>query len=148
MAEVLKSLDPRQRNAFKLARTSAKGVLRRRMRLFRLLRDAYRKLARNEDALTRVRGDLLHLLRMARAWARKEYRAVPWRTMLYVVAAIIYFVNPVDLIPDALVGLGFLDDAAVISAVVRALQSDIQKYLSWEAAAAASDVEDDLEMAA
>ena len=41
-------------------------------------------------------------------------------------AALAYFVLPVDAIPDVLVGIGFTDDAAVIAAVIATLSSHIR----------------------
>lgn len=72
------------------------------------------------------------LLRLVQAWARGEYRAIPWRSLLYGVAALVYFVNPADLIPDVVVGLGLVDDVAVVAAVARMLQSDLERFRLWE----------------
>ncbi len=121
-----------QNPAFALARRAAVRVMRRRARLFRLVRSAYARLARHEQALAWIRDDLRTLLRLARTWARREYRAVPWRSVLYAVAALLYFVNPVDLIPDALAGIGFVDDVAVVGAVVRAIRADLERFRRWE----------------
>ena len=59
-------------------------------------------------------------------------RTLPWRSAFYSVAALIYFLNPVDLIPDALIGIGFIDDVAVIGAVVNAIRKDLDGFVSWE----------------
>lgn len=126
-------LSQRQREAFAGARRAAEQVVQRRTRLLRLTRSAYVKLLGNQKPLARVRDDLHTLIRLARAWAKKEYRSIPWRSLIYAVAAIVYFVNPVDLIPDVLVGIGFIDDAAVIGAVVRALHNDLRDFEAWEA---------------
>jgi uncharacterized membrane protein YkvA (DUF1232 family) len=125
-------LSTRQRRAFKFAENAARQVLRKRFKVLRLTRDAYAKLSRNESSLSRAADDLRVMLRMTRAWARKEYQAVPWRVILCVVAAMIYFVNPADLIPDVLTGLGFVDDAAVIGAVVRSINSELNAFRNWE----------------
>lgn len=128
----LTDLSPRQRKGLRVARRAAARVVRRRARLFKIARRGYVKLRRHPDALSDVQSDLFALLRLARAWAKKEYRGVPWRTLLYVASALIYFVNPADVIPDALVGIGFVDDIAVVSAIVRAVQRDLDRFLSWE----------------
>ncbi|WGM32817.1 YkvA family protein [Brevundimonas sp. NIBR11] len=41
--------------------------------------------------------------------------------------ALAYFVMPVDAIPDVLAGIGFTDDAAVITAVIATLGANIRK---------------------
>jgi uncharacterized membrane protein YkvA (DUF1232 family) len=44
--------------------------------------------------------------------------ATPMRVRGMLLAAIAYFILPIDLIPDMIAGLGFADDAALITAVV------------------------------
>ena len=43
-------------------------------------------------------------------------------------AAVVYFVNPLDLVPDFLPLLGFVDDAAVIGFVVESLREEMRRY--------------------
>jgi len=59
------------------------------------------------------------MLRLIRAYSKGEYRGVPDSTLVVIVAAIIYLINPLDVIPDALPALGFLDDATVLALSVR-----------------------------
>jgi uncharacterized membrane protein YkvA (DUF1232 family) len=49
-----------------------------------------------------------------------------------IAGAVVYFVAPLDLIPDALIGIGFVDDVAVISAVVRAVRDELDRFQAWE----------------
>ncbi|KWX78653.1 hypothetical protein AML91_04670 [Paenibacillus jilunlii] len=39
--------------------------------------------------------------------------------------ALAYFISPIDAIPDALIGLGLTDDAAIIAAGVRAIAGQV-----------------------
>ena len=48
-----------------------------------------------------------------------------------VTASIIYFLTPFDIIPDFIVGLGFIDDLSIISYTFRQVQTDIDKYQVW-----------------
>lgn len=50
---------------------------------------------------------------------------------MLVIAAIIYFVSPIDFMPDMLPG-GFIDDAAVIAYVVTQIKADLDNFLAWE----------------
>lgn len=131
------ALTGKQRSAFGIAKKAALGVIKRRFRVLSLARDAYIKLRKNEDALENVKGDLRTLTRYAKAWAKQEYRAVPWKSLLYAVAALIYFVNPIDLVPDAILGLGFVDDVAVIGFVANAIRQDLSDFKVWEKGEAA-----------
>jgi uncharacterized membrane protein YkvA (DUF1232 family) len=97
-----------------------------------LIERAQRKVAYYDGALTAFFDELMLLLRMLRAYIAGTYRAMPWQTLVLICAALVYFVLPTDLIPDALFHAGFLDDAAVIAWTLRALQSDIERYREWE----------------
>jgi uncharacterized membrane protein YkvA (DUF1232 family) len=70
--------------------------------------------------------------RLIRAYATGQYREVEWKTVLYIIAALIYFINPIDLIPDMLPMTGFTDDFGVLLWVYNAVGSEIKKFLSWE----------------
>lgn len=115
-----------------MSRRAAAFVLRRRFRVLQLLKRAYLKLGVHDDAMGQVRDDFSTMMRMTRAWALREYRNVPWKSLVYVVGAILYFVNPADVIPDVLGGIGFIDDAAVAAAVVRAIQDQLDAFRQWE----------------
>lgn len=120
------------RKSLRRAWKAARHVLKKRLRVLGLVHQAYDKLAENEDALGRIRRDLVGMLRLISAWASREYQRVPWRSVLYAVAAVIYLLNPADAIPDALLGIGFVDDIAVITAVAKAIQKDLEQFRAWE----------------
>jgi uncharacterized membrane protein YkvA (DUF1232 family) len=48
------------------------------------------------------------------------------------VAAIIYFLTPFDLIPDGVPVFGLMDDAAVIGCVARANLTALSNFRKWE----------------
>jgi len=75
------------------------------------------------------------MLRLIRAYSQGNYRDVPESTLVVIVAAIIYVVNPLDVIPDALPALGFLDDATVLALAVRRARQTLDDFMTWETAA-------------
>lgn len=84
-----------------------------------------------------VQGQLIKekfsiLGRLARAYALGRYRAVPWKAMLILLGAVIYFINPLDLIPDLIPMAGLTDDFAVLLWVYNALGAEVDKFLAWE----------------
>jgi len=117
---------------FTRARDKAQRLLAEPGRVQPLLQAAAAKAKAYRGRLDVVRTDLALMLRLVRAWAVGGYRGLPWRTLLAVVAALLYFVNPVDLIPDWIQGAGFIDDAAVISLVARAVREDLNRFHVWE----------------
>lgn len=77
--------------------------------------------------------NLKALFRMMQAYVRREYTSVPWGSIVMVVVAIIYFVSPLDLVPDWIPLGGFIDDAAVIGFVINQIKNDLGAFLKWEA---------------
>lgn len=75
------------------------------------------------------------MLRLIRAYSDGKYRDVPESTLVVMVAAIVYLVNPLDVIPDALPALGYLDDATVVALAVRRSQETLDRFMAWEISA-------------
>jgi len=72
------------------------------------------------------------LVRMVKSYASKEYREVPWQTIVMSVTALLYFVSPLDAIADFIPFLGFADDLAIITAVLASISGDIDSFTRWE----------------
>ena len=68
---------------------------------------------------------------LIRNYIKKEYTEVPLGTILAVLSALIYIVSPVDVIPDVVPGIGYLDDAAVVAACWKLVESDVKEYAEW-----------------
>src|SRR5688572_25824908 len=73
------------------------------------------------------------MLRLMRAYYKGTYREIPWGTMALIIAAVAYVVNPLDLIPDILLGVGFLDDASIIAFALRSVKDSLDDFMQWEA---------------
>ena len=69
---------------------------------------------------------------LRRSVSAGRYRGVPVKTMLLLIAAVIYFVNPLDLIPDLVPLAGFTDDFAILLWVYNSMGSEIDKFIAWE----------------
>jgi uncharacterized membrane protein YkvA (DUF1232 family) len=102
-------------------------------RLPGLLRAVADKGERNAR-FARVRDDLNLLLGLCAAWWRGEYRAVGRQALLSVVAALLYFLAPLDMVPDWLPGAGLLDDLAVLAWVMRTWAAELNAYRAWREA--------------
>jgi uncharacterized membrane protein YkvA (DUF1232 family) len=101
----------------------------------KLLEDAVKKtkgFEKNRGPLGEVWSYLTALFRLLKTYIRKEYRDIPWASIVLVTVGIIYFVSPVDLISDALPGIGLIDDAGVIAFVVAQIKADLDNFLAWE----------------
>jgi uncharacterized membrane protein YkvA (DUF1232 family) len=117
------------------AKEEAARVATDKQRASSLLGEAMRKAEQQESRLKNIWGDLQTLFRLVRAWVKGAYREVPWKTIVLAIAAILYFLDPLDMIPDAILGIGYLDDATVIAWVVRSIKKDMDRFAEWERAA-------------
>lgn len=84
------------------------------------------------DAFGDYLGDLKALTRMAKAWVSRRYTQVNKQTILYTIVAVIYFVTPTDFVPDFILGLGFVDDLAVLTWVLGNIKNDLEDFKKWE----------------
>src|SRR5512144_1791918 len=69
---------------------------------------------------------------LVRDWRAGKYRQALYGTIAAAVFALIYVVNPFDIIPDVLPFIGAVDDAAVIGACLMLVERDLKKYRSWK----------------
>lgn len=70
--------------------------------------------------------------RLIKAYALGQYREIPWKTILIIIAAVIYFVNPIDLVPDLIPIAGLTDDFGILLYVYNAVSKEVNKFLEWE----------------
>ena len=75
---------------------------------------------------------VLLMAEIVKAYIKKEYTKIPKRSIVAIVSAIIYFVNPFDLIPDVIPGVGHIDDLSVILVCWKMISKDIDEYLVWK----------------
>lgn len=94
---------------------------------------ALAKAQSKRGALAAVFNQLSDLIRLVKAWATRRYRTIPWRSASLIIAGLLYFVSPLDALPDFIPGLGFLDDAFIITWLMRAVRQELEKFRAWEA---------------
>lgn len=116
---------------FEQAMLKAESYIGRKENLSLLIEKASRKAQRYYEFLLAPWESLQIFLRMIRAWVAGKYRT-PAESVLMVVAAVLYFVSPLDLIPDGIPVFGLIDDAGVIGCVARANLAAISNFRKWE----------------
>lgn len=87
--------------------------------------------ARKGPRLGQLREDVKLLQSLCLAWWRGEYRAISPKALVTVVAGLLYFVSPIDAIPDWLLGVGFLDDIAVLGWVLKTVADELARFKAW-----------------
>lgn len=101
----------------------------------KLLNEAREKLddvQGDKGPLDKVIGDLKLLFSALNDWIRGNYKEFPIGSVVMIVIAVLYFVSPVDVIPDFIPVAGYVDDAAVIAFVISQVHGDLQKYKIWK----------------
>lgn len=61
-----------------------------------------------------------------------KYREIPYGSIAAIAVAILYILNPVDLIPDVIPVVGQIDDAMVLSLVWKMVSEDVRQYAIWK----------------
>jgi uncharacterized membrane protein YkvA (DUF1232 family) len=120
---------------FKVALTQAMRLAGKPGRLLQLVaRLAHRLVRMDRKNISAIElKERLHILgRLIVAYARGRYRIIPFKTLLNVVAAILYFLNPFDLVPDAIFGIGLMDDLAVLTWVYKNAKQELNNFIHWE----------------
>jgi uncharacterized membrane protein YkvA (DUF1232 family) len=91
-------------------------------------RELERKLRDLPGTLSKLVNQVKLLFELVRAYVDGSYRTVPWASIAMSVAAVLYFLAPIDLIPDFIPVLGYLDDALVVRFAIGAIQADLRNY--------------------
>ena len=77
-------------------------------------------------------NDVPLMVSMVKDYVKGRYKRVPAKTITLLTAALLYLINPADIVPDYIPGAGYLDDAAVISFVLNSVKDDVDKYKYWK----------------
>ena len=86
---------------------------------------------KGDGPLSRFYEDLKLLLSLAKDFYKGKYRKIPWWSIASIVSALLYVLNPFDIILDFIPGIGLVDDAMVIAICLNMIEQDLFKYKEW-----------------
>lgn len=109
----------------------AESILRSATASRWLARAVFSRSDQLQQRLGEAAGQLKLLAAMLLDWASGRYRQVPWATLLTITGALVYFLMPLDAIPDPIIGLGLLDDMGVLAKSWQFARQDIENYREW-----------------
>ena len=95
----------------------------------KLVDEAIKK-AKKKGPLEEIWGNIQLLFRIVKDWSTGKYTEIPTGSIVAIIIGLLYFVSPIDLIPDFLPG-GLVDDALVLSLIFKQVKSDLEKYKEW-----------------
>ena len=116
-------------------KSRAQKIVQDHDELKKLLEKTNKKLedAQEDDSLMQKIKDYLKLvMRMITSYLNGSYNDTPWQTILMMVAGLLYFITPLDAIPDFIPIGGLLDDATVLVWLGRCFRDDISRFKNWE----------------
>ena len=120
---------------FSVFTSRATKLLGRPFKVVTVLNEVADKLASRESKTNKFRqlfDVALTLVRMVRRYISGEYRDIPSSTIISGLAVLLYVLSPIDLIPDFIPVLGFLDDLSLVSWFVGKFHVEITRFQDWE----------------
>lgn len=116
--------DHLKREAKKVTEQDLKNILDKR--------DEIEQKFRGGGPLRRFIDDVKLLLALVQDYIRGNYRRIPYWSLAAIVAALLYVLNPFDLISDVIPGVGYVDDALVVAACLALVEQDLYNYKQWK----------------
>lgn len=117
----------------KRVETDAKNVteddVRRVVSRRRELDEKFKKVP---EKLGKLVNQVKLLYELIRSYIDGTYREIPWISIAMAAATVVYFLAPIDLIPDMIPGIGYIDDLLVVRFALSAIGSDLRKYCEFK----------------
>ena len=121
---------------FKCILKKAEEYLKQPLRIKQLLNDAYKKASEKRDfgsIAHEVWENLQTLSRLIKASVAGDYHGVPTSTLVGGVAVFLYFLTPIDFVPDFIPVIGLLDDVSLLAWFMTSIKEEMEKFSEWEA---------------
>lgn len=125
-------MSQKEPSGFAKAKRRAEELFKQKNKIEDVLKKGQSKAKEQSGKIYSAKNDLMTFIEMIKANLNGTYTNAPNRSIIFALAAVIYFINPFDLIPDFLVGIGLLDDIGVVSFVLKAIKKDLDKFKEWQ----------------
>lgn len=117
---------------FSKSETRASQLIKDKEKTKKVLDKALMKATTNKNDLTGIWDQLQNLFSLVRDYLSGNYKNIPKKSIIAILAGIIYFLSPIDMFPDFILGFGLIDDMFIIGLVVKQVAKDIEKYQLWK----------------
>ena len=97
-----------------------------------LIDEVFLKIGEASESFYKIQDTVLAMARMLRSWFNGDYKNISAKSIIAVVAALIYFVNPFDLIPDFIPVIGQIDDILILGYLIKIVNKEIERFMTWE----------------
>ena len=113
----------------------AGDYVKKPLRVKKLLNDSYKK-ATEKKNIGQIAADVWEsmqiLFRLLTAAVSGKYHGIPTGTLLGGTAVLLYFMSPIDAIPDFIPIIGLLDDAALLGWFMTSIKDEMDRFGDWE----------------
>jgi len=116
---------------FEKMKQKAEDVIEDPDQVKKVAEGAWEKAKKLKEPLAEVWEQLKLMIQMVKSWIAGEYKEVPTTSIIAIVAGLMYLLSPIDLIPDFIPVLGYLDDLFVIGVVFTQVAKDIKLFEQW-----------------
>lgn len=120
------------KSSFKAFTKIAQGLLTDKNKTLSKLQEGFTKATANKGKLTDVWEKMQLLFSLAKDYADGSYNNVSRASIVAIIGSLLYFISPLDVIPDFILGLGFIDDAFIIGFVFNKVAKELEKYQAWK----------------
>jgi uncharacterized membrane protein YkvA (DUF1232 family) len=117
---------------FSKSKTKASALINDKEKAKEKIEEAFKKANANKADLQSVWSQFELLLSLVKDYFNGNYKDIPKKSIIAIIAGILYFLSPVDLIPDFILGFGLIDDVFIIGLVIKQVAKDLEKYKIWK----------------
>lgn len=82
--------------------------------------------------LERFTTDVSLFISLIKDYYNGSYRKIPYKSISSIVIGLVYILNPVDIIPDFIPAVGYIDDALIIAFCLKMVEKDLLEYQAWK----------------
>lgn len=86
----------------------------------------------DKEGLAKVKDKIVLMYDYVRDIITGKYTDYSMSNLAIIVAALIYVVSPLDLVPDVILALGLLDDVAIVTWAIGVVDTELTNYSEWK----------------
>ncbi len=75
--------------------------------------------------------DIEVYISLVKDYLQGKYKDIHIKNILLIMIGFVYLVMPFDLVPDVILGLGFFDDATILTFIFKSINSEIKMYVDF-----------------